>query len=300
MVAYAMENDAAHDKLSAPQKLKLDPNIFASIQRQAEEELAKRAAAHRSSVAPPIQDSPVTSPVEQDGASEQRKKKPKQRRKKRRKGKLGEKARADDAFLEQEIARRREIEERLAFDIGYAETVLKGLTREHQKQAQRSNTDIFYKEVAHEGIPLRLVYDTHAWYIFTERFVSNNYNIGCILAGLQVLAKQRKVPVWFPHPFGEEDDLYLFSGVKPGSVFIFHGLVAAINVAKEQGITRELLLFQEKKQSNRKHPDASIEPEMGYGSGGEKDGIDKKRLAQLRELQRCAVPDGERKCDDKP
>ncbi len=92
--------------------------------------------------------------------------------------------------------------------------------------------------------------------------------------------------------------IYLFAGVKPNSQLAFGNFMAAIS-CEGRGLTRDFRILEQIKLE-RENLNSPIEPEVRNGSCHEEEAIHEECLAQLRELQRKAVPRNQRNGDHKP
>ena len=240
------------------------------------------------------------------GVKEADKKKEEEREKRRikrmnkrgRKKETKKQEREDLDFLEQEAAKqnmRRELEENTAD----AEAVLNAFRVKHYEQAEQSRSGLFHSEEMHKGVLFQVIYNGCAWYLFDGRYEGHDRAIVYGLETLQENAIQKKNPGLSLQFCNDCREVYLFAGKTRGPTYAFQGLLAVVTHQGGGKSTRGFIVSLIR-ALKREHSNSPIKPKVRNGAGDKKKAIHEKRLAQLRELQRCAVPDGQRNRDHKP
>lgn len=125
----------------------------------------------------------------------------------------------------------------------------------HRERAEKSKTEIYYAQERYGGVPVYLVYDRSAWYIFKHyQLISDSDNARKALDPLQKIAKKNNRPAVYP-TLVKAAYIYFFSGEGDNARFAFEALIAAIGPDGEKAT--EWFRAEERKLFRRRREKAN-------------------------------------------
>ena len=179
-------------------------------------------------------------------------------------------------------------------DAEVIERMLQAYMVRYEKKTSQAAGGLYHKQVQYFGMPLHLVHDSKAWYLFGEKLGTDQFSK--YFRKLRNDDKtQEGVALWLLPYNDENEHAYFFAGPRFRERLVFCKILGA--KTPSGGRWR---FVKKDGESPAQYPPPSIEPEMGDGTRHEEEAIHDECLAQLGELQRKAVRGGQRNGDYKP
>ncbi len=172
--------------------------------------------------------------------------------------------------------------------------ILQAYIVRYEKEASKASGELYHKRVQYFGMPMHLVHDNKAWYLFGKQLDTRLF-CDFFRTMRNGVRKQGGVALYL-FPYNEEKERgYFFMGEMIGERLAFCNVIGA-----KSSFGGYWDFVKKDVESPAQYPPTPIKPKVRNGTHHKKETIHEKGLAQLGKLQRKAVSDGQRNGDYKP